>query len=229
MKKFVSRRIVELALWAVGVSLLGVALATTYERWSYQEEQQRVLFEGESAAVVPAAAVAAPAGAVVAPSEEIRTDRLEPVATSSSRSSATIAKSSTSRRQSPSALARIEIPRVGIRAIVADGADESTLSRAVGRVPNSARPGQIGNTVLAGHRDTFFRGLRDVRLNDRIRIVEPAGTYEYKVQSVMVVDPEDTAVLKSKGAEELTLVTCYPFRFVGPSPDRFIVKAVRVN
>jgi len=108
-------------------------------------------------------------------------------------------------------------------------ANIKTLARAVGRVPGSARPGQGGNMVLAGHRDTFFRPLRDIRVNDRIRMVVPPNTYEYKVESVMVVSPEDTNVLRSKGKEEITLVTCFPFRYIGPSPDRFVVSATRVN
>ncbi len=129
----------------------------------------------------------------------------------------------------PAALGRIEIPRIGVSAIVKIGSDEQTLSRAVGLVPQSARPGQIGNVVLAGHRDTFFRPLRDIQVSDRIRVRVPPETYEYKVESVMVVSPEDTNVLRSKGKEEITLVTCFPFRYIGPSPDRFVVSATRVN
>jgi len=83
--------------------------------------------------------------------------------------------------------------------------------------------------VLAGHRDTFFRPLREIQLNDRIRMIVPPHTYEYRVQSFRVVTPEETSVLDSKGVEELTLVTCYPFRFIGPAPKRFIVSAARVN
>ena len=83
--------------------------------------------------------------------------------------------------------------------------------------------------VLAGHRDTFFRALRKIRVKDRIRVVTPPHVYEYEVQSLRVVEPDETDVLQSRGSEELTLVTCYPFRFVGPAPDRFIVSATRID
>jgi sortase A len=99
----------------------------------------------------------------------------------------------------------------------------------VGLVPEGARPGQNGNIVLAGHRDTFFWPLRKIELKDRIRVVVPPNEYEYEVASVRIVEPEETSVLQSKGIEELTLVTCYPFRFIGPAPDRFIVSATRVR
>jgi sortase A len=129
----------------------------------------------------------------------------------------------------PTAVGRIEIPRLGVTAIVKEGADEGTLARAVGLVRGTARPGEVGNMVLAGHRDTFFRPLRNIKVNDRIRMIVPPNTYEYEVQSLRVVAPEETSVLDSKGVEELTLVTCFPFRFIGPAPDRFIVSATRVN
>lgn len=83
--------------------------------------------------------------------------------------------------------------------------------------------------MLAGHRDTFFHPLRKIKVNDRIRLTVPPHTYEYRVQSLRVVAPVETSVLASKRAEELTLVTCYPFRFVGPAPDRFIVSVARMN
>ena len=129
----------------------------------------------------------------------------------------------------PAAYGRIEIPRLGLRAIVKEGGDAKTLARAVGLIPGSARPGETGNTVLAAHRDTFFWPLREVEVNDRIRLVVPPNTYEYRVESVRVVEPTETSVLQSKGVEELTLVTCYPFRWVGPAPERFVVSATRVN
>ena len=100
---------------------------------------------------------------------------------------------------------------------------------AVGLLPGSAHPGQSGNIVLAGHRDTFFWPLQDIERGDQIRIVEPQRTYRYRVDSIRVVDPNETSALASKGVEELTLVTCYPFRYVGPAPQRFIVSATRLE
>ena len=116
-----------------------------------------------------------------------------------------------------------------MRAIIRKGADEDTLDRAVGLVPGTAHPGEAGNIVLAAHRDTFFRPLRNIRVADRIRLVVPPNEYLYEVDSTRVVSPEETSVLQSRGTEELTLVTCYPFRFIGPAPDRFIVSAKRVQ
>jgi len=129
----------------------------------------------------------------------------------------------------PGVLGRLEIPRLGIDAIVRVGADKHTLARAVGLVPGTARPGESGNVVLAGHRDTFFRPLRKIRVNDRILLIVPPHEYEYNVDSMRVVSPEDTSVLRSHGDEALTLVTCHPFYWVGPAPDRFIVSATRTN
>lgn len=129
----------------------------------------------------------------------------------------------------PLALGRIEIPRVGVRAIVREGVDDATLALAVGHVRGTARPGENGNTVLAGHRDTFFRGLRDIRMNDRIRLVVPPRIYEYRVVSFEVVAPDETRVLDATKDEALTLVTCYPFQYIGHAPNRFIVRAARVE
>jgi sortase A len=127
----------------------------------------------------------------------------------------------------PLALGRIEIPRIGVRAIVREGADEATLALAVGHVGGTAHPGEIGNTVLAGHRDTFFRALRDIRVDDRVRIVVPPLTYDYRVVSLEVVAPTETRVLDPTPDEVLTLVTCFPFHYIGHAPSRFIVRATR--
>lgn len=129
----------------------------------------------------------------------------------------------------PLVLGRIEIPRVGIGAIVREGTDEATLALAVGHVRGTARPGQNGNTVLAGHRDTFFRGLRNIRMNDRIRLVVPPHTFQYHVVSLEVVAPDELRVLDPTKDEMLTLVTCHPFRYIGHAPRRFIVRAARVD
>jgi len=127
------------------------------------------------------------------------------------------------------ALGRIEIPRLRITAIVAEGTDAKTLGRAVGHVPSTALPGGPGNCGLAGHRDTFFRGLGGVRANDVIRIVTLERTYTYQVEWSLVVEPRRVDVLDSTATRSLTLVTCYPFAFVGHAPKRFVVRARRVE
>jgi sortase A len=101
------------------------------------------------------------------------------------------------------------------------------LRRAVGHIRGTPLPGQQGNVALAGHRDTFFRGLRKVLVNDEITLTTLSGSYRYRVDSTKVVKPEETEVLEDDG-DILTLVTCYPFNFVGSAPRRFIVRARRV-
>jgi sortase A len=125
-------------------------------------------------------------------------------------------------------LGRIEIARIGITAMILEGTDERTLRRAVGHFRGTALPGQPGNVAIAGHRDTFFRALRNVRHDDEITLTTLNGSYSYLVDSAQVVAPEDTQVLDDSGGKMLTLVTCYPFYFVGPAPKRFIVRAHRI-
>lgn len=120
---------------------------------------------------------------------------------------------------------RVEIPRVGVSAIVREGDDVKTLRRAVGHVPGTALPGEIGNAALAGHRDTFFRGLRDIRTGDHILLTTPGGNARYIVRSTRVVDPAEVSVLAPTRRSTLTLVTCYPFNYIGAAPRRFIVRA----
>ncbi len=125
-------------------------------------------------------------------------------------------------------IGRLEIPRLHVNAMVREGADESTLRRAVGHIPGTALPGAIGNVALAGHRDTFFRELRDIRKNDSIDLKTEDGTYRYEVKSTKIVSPRDVDVLAASGGETLTLVTCYPFYYIGSAPKRFIVRATQV-
>lgn len=124
-----------------------------------------------------------------------------------------------------SVIGRLEIPRLKLAVMVREGADEGTLSRAVGHIPGTALPGTIGNVGLAGHRDTFFRALRNIREDDTIELQTTSGTYRYLVKSTRIVTPRDVSVLEASGGQTLTLVTCYPFYYVGSAPKRFIVHA----
>ena len=128
-----------------------------------------------------------------------------------------------------SVIGRLDIPRLNLAVMVREGADEGTLSRAVGHIPGTALPGNIGNVGLAGHRDTFFRALRKIRADDVIELQTTAGTYRYIVKSTRIVTPRDVSVLNASGGETLTLVTCYPFYYVGSAPKRFIVHATQVG
>jgi sortase A len=128
-----------------------------------------------------------------------------------------------------SLIGRIEIPRLLLSVVVVEGVDKTSLRRAVGHIPGTALPGEAGNVGLAGHRDTFFRPLKDVKIKDEIQISTLKGTFKYEVESLRIVEPENVGVLARSGENVLTLVTCYPFYFVGPAPKRWIVRARQVS
>jgi sortase A len=122
-------------------------------------------------------------------------------------------------------IGEIQVPRLGLTAIVVQGDSAATLRRAVGHLSKSALPGEWGNVALAGHRDTFFRPLRDIRLGDEIRFTTRERSFQYRVESIEVVAPTDTRVLDSSTGHDLTLLTCFPIYYVGPAPKRLVVRA----
>jgi sortase A len=126
---------------------------------------------------------------------------------------------------STEALAVLRIPRLHFEAPVLEGTDALTLNRGVGRIVGTSRPGQSGNVGIAGHRDGFFRPLKDIRMGDLIELVTISGTDIYAVDRVRITNPADVGILRPKTKPSLTLVTCYPFYFVGPAPKRYIVEA----
>lgn len=130
-------------------------------------------------------------------------------------------------RATPAPLAVLRIPRIGLEAPVLEGTDEWTLNRAVGHVADTAGPGDDGNCAIAGHRDGFFRRLKDVAVGDDVELDTIRGVELYRVERIWIVEPADVSVLGRTAARALTLVTCYPFYFVGSAPHRFIVRAVR--
>jgi sortase A len=123
---------------------------------------------------------------------------------------------------------RIEVRRLGLSAMVVEGTTTAVLRRAAGHISGTAMPGVSGNVGIAAHRDTFFRPLRNIRKNDVVTLTTVNAEYRYRVVSTKVVDPGDVSVLNASDHEILTLVTCYPFYFVGSAPDRFIVRAERI-
>ena len=127
----------------------------------------------------------------------------------------------------PAPLAVLRIPKIRLEVAVLPGTDDRTLDRAVGHIDGTAMPGTNGNLGIAGHRDGFFRGLKDIAPGDAIQIDTLQGTDVYRVDRTWVVDPDDVSVLDPTPTRTLTLVTCYPFYFVGSAPRRFIVRAVR--
>ena len=121
-------------------------------------------------------------------------------------------------------LARLEIPDLDISVVVAEGVSSSVLRRAVGHLPASARPGEDGNVTLAGHRDTFLRRLERIRAGDIVVLDSADGRHRYRIEWTRVVEPGDVEVTDDVGYPALTLVTCYPFRYVGSAPERFVVR-----
>jgi sortase A len=125
--------------------------------------------------------------------------------------------------------ARLEAAHLGLSAPVVEGIEGRSLRRAVGHVPGTAFPGEAGNVVLAGHRDMHFRPLHDAQPGDLLRLVTPDGTFVYRIEALDVVGPQDVDVMGPTGHPQLTLITCYPFAFVGPAPQRFVIRAALVQ
>jgi sortase A len=123
------------------------------------------------------------------------------------------------------AIARLEVPRLELSAMVLEGDDAGILFRGVGHITGTALPGEGGNACLAAHRDSFFRPLKDIRVGDSIEVTTWDGTLKYEVDSVLIVDPDDVWVTHPTSEERLTLISCYPFYYIGHAPRRFIVQA----
>lgn len=126
-------------------------------------------------------------------------------------------------------LAVLRIPNIHLEVPVYNDTDDLTLDRGVGRILGTARVGESGNLGIAGHRDGFFRGLKDVALHDEIDLVRMGQTDSYAVEKIEIVKPEDVSVLAPTPAPTLTLVTCFPFYYVGSAPKRYIVTASFTN
>ncbi len=125
-------------------------------------------------------------------------------------------------------IGRLQIPRVGLSVMVVEGVNAGDLRRAAGHIPGTAAPGEPGNIAIAAHRDTFFRPLCRLRPGDTITLRTLAGAWRYRVASLRVVRPEDIAVLYPTRRDNLTLITCYPFDYIGAAPERFVVRAERL-
>jgi sortase A len=149
-----------------------------------------------------------------------------PIATPSLRPSA-VPLRLTVRDGSP--LSRLDIPRLGISVVVVEGVTTRDLRLGLGHIPGTAFPDEFGNVGIAGHRDTFLRQLRKIRTQDLITITTLAGSYQYSVDWTRIVRPRDVAVLDSVEEPILTIVTCYPFYWVGSAPERFIVRAKQIG
>jgi sortase A len=204
--------VIRYCLLAFAIACLGIYGYAYLERVLYQRHESRefdLAPDRRAAALVVSGDEVAPAG---------------PAARSTRKSA------SSPRLAAPTALiGRLSVPRLKLSAMVREGIDRNTLQLAVGHIPTTALPGQAGNVGLAGHRDTFFRRLKDVRTGDEIRISTLSGDFGYVVDSLIVVEPDNVAVLAPSAGNVLTLVTCYPFSFVGTAPRRFVVRATQVS
>lgn len=203
--------VVELVLLAAGVSLL----VAFFHFRAGQQALAEAGIEAFSSLVAPASASTATAHSPATPDQSLWSDERI----------AAYAESVSVGGDLP--LAILAIDRLSIRVPVYNGADEHNLNRGVARVKGTARVSHnTGNLAIAGHRDGFFRALKDINNNEIIELTTPRGLVEYRVVSTQIVDPSDTHVLAPTEEKTLTLVTCYPFYFVGDAPRRFIVQAV---
>jgi sortase A len=123
----------------------------------------------------------------------------------------------------------MEVPRLGLKVIVVQGDSPRILRRAVGHIRETALPGESGNVALTGHRDTFFRPLRNIQSGDAITVKTLDAEFRYRVESTTVVPPSDISVLQASRERTLTLITCFPFYYLGAAPNRFIVRARQVG
>lgn len=123
------------------------------------------------------------------------------------------------------AIGILRIPKIDVEVPVLEGTDDLTLNRGVGHVAGTAKPGENGNVAIAGHRDGFFRGLKDIAVGDKIALVTLQGTETFVIDRITIVEPTDVSVLQPRSRSSLTLITCYPFYFIGSAPQRYIVQA----
>jgi sortase A len=122
----------------------------------------------------------------------------------------------------------LEIRRVGLTGVVVEGDTDAVLDRAIGHLPDTPLPWQDGNSALAAHRDTIFRPLKGVRLGDVLRLKTPHGDFDYRVNETLIVKPHEVWVLDPTPVATLTLISCWPFNYIGNAPERFIVRAERI-
>lgn len=200
-------RYAEMVLWIVAAASIGYC-SVAYAGAAIHQHRQKALLNLSRIenGLSPATAAAAPGDAAV------------PSLTSSS-------VAATSDTLGYGVLGTLEIPRLEVSSVVEEGVDSSTLWEAVGHIPDTALPGHNGNAVLASHRDTYFRGLAEVQVGDLIVFKSPTANFRYRVESTRIVDADATDALPDSATPVLSLVTCYPFHYIGPAPQRFIVTA----
>jgi sortase A len=215
-KKWNSWKWLQVSLLVIGFALVGFYGAARLEGYLSSRAALKA-FESADSAVVPRAL----------PSKESRdSDGKADDARNGEEPQALIRKPSLHGR---TPLGVLEIPGIHLLAPLLEGTDASTLNRGVGRIVGTARPGEAGNIGIAGHRDSFFRGLKDIKTCHAVVLKTATGIDTYVVDRSEIVSPRDVSVLRTQAAPALTLVTCYPFYFVGKAPKRFVVTAYLRN
>jgi LPXTG-site transpeptidase (sortase) family protein len=159
-----------------------------------------------------------PARVTVLPGEDYSTEDLRPIGTADARP-----------LKAGAWVARLEAPSVGLAATVLEGTTDQTLKLGAGHIEDTAFPGASGNVGIAGHRDTTFRPVRNLKLGDPLVLLTADHVYEYRISATKIVNPTDVYVLVPTERPTLTLVTCYPFTFIGNAPQRYIVHAELVS
>jgi len=215
---------IERILLVSGVALVGVFAAARIEAFLASRAALRQFAALETAAHIRGgtAAETAPSGDKLSASGQTN---LPPVDFSLWGERRIRAYKQSGGEQSRIPLAVLRIPKIHLEAPLAEGTDDFTLNHSVGRIAGTARPGEVGNIGIAGHRDGFFRGLKDVVVGDAIELQTLKGTDVYIVDQIQIVKPTQVEVLQPRSVPSLTLVTCYPFFFLGSAPQRYIVMA----
>jgi sortase A len=205
-------RLIEIALLAFGIVLAGFFVAARIDSVVVSQE---ALKSFDAASPVPAAPAAVVSPEIDSPAPDFSAWDQQRI-----RAYERAAGNTTG-----APIAVLEIPKIGLTAPVLEGTDGRTLNHAVGRIAGTAWPGEWGNIGLAAHRDGFFRGLRDIKIGDAIELRTRYGKDIYTVDHFRIVTPRDVNVLGAQPEPSLTLVTCYPFYYIGSAPKRFVVTA----
>lgn len=212
---------IERILLLAGILCLGIYAWAYFDARVYEKEQDRLLEQAIAAGPPP------PVRGTHAAAE---TDSLGSFQNSAEETEEKTAAPPPVEVKDGELIGRIKVPRLGVSAIVMEGVGKKTLRRGAGHIPDTAMPSEeAGNVGIAAHRDSFFRGLKDIQEDDTIELTTLEGTFRYKVEWTKIVKPDDTSVLAPTDDAALTLVTCYPFYYVGSAPERFIVRAHKIR
>lgn len=226
-------RLLERVLWTLGILLIAVWAAWKLDGFL---GHRRDLARFEAAKRATAAAAEKPAGpppAVAPPSASLPPPPVPTLREPTAHDYALWSKERVkayeeSLAQAASApLGILRIPKIGLEVAVLEGTDDLTLNRAVGHIEDTAKPGEPGNVGIAGHRDGYFRGLKEIAKGDTMEIETLSGVDTYRITDIWIVKPDDVQVLEPTPQPSVTLVACYPFYFVGHAPQRYIVRGIR--